>query len=91
MYVKRVYGGGMSDKGVFNSAREICDRFGGQRPLARWLGHDNPTTVSGWVKRTRVPLDQIPQVMDAAQRAGVRVELEDFFRGRLKLPRKRRK
>lgn len=72
-----------------NPALDIANRFGGQRPLARWLGHENPTTVSGWCRRGRVPMAQVPLILDAAQRAGVKVELEDFFRGRLKLPRRR--
>lgn len=62
-----------------NPVRLIAVRFGGQRALARALGHRNPTTVCGWVKRAAVPTRQIPRVIAAAQRERIRLALGDFF------------
>lgn len=62
-----------------NNAAEIIERFGGQSELARLLGHTSPSTVQGWRQRGRIPSWQIPLVLDAAGRAGVKLELADFF------------
>lgn len=70
-----------------NVAEKIVEKFGGLRPLARWLGHVNPSTVQGWVKRGSIPLAQIPYVMDAALRARVKVKLHEFHG---KLPTRKR-
>lgn len=59
-------------------AKRIIDKFGGVYPLARALGHKNPTTVQGWLSRGFVPPRQHEPVWEAAQREGIDLVLSDF-------------
>lgn len=59
-------------------ADRIIGRFGGVRALAGALGHKHPTTVHGWKDRGVIPSKQHQAIWDAAQEAGVRLELRDF-------------
>lgn len=59
-------------------AKKIIDKFGGVYPLARALGHKNPTTVQGWLSRGFVPPRQHEPVWEAAKREGIDLSLSDF-------------
>jgi hypothetical protein len=59
--------------------QKVIQAFGGIRALARALGHANPSTVSGWYRRGRVPWRQIPIVIEAAEMRGIAIEYSDFF------------
>lgn len=59
-------------------AKRIIDRFGGVYPLARALGHRNPTTVQGWLSRGFIPPRQHDPIWQAAQRDGVELAPADF-------------
>jgi hypothetical protein len=59
-------------------ARKIINKFGGVYPLARALGHKNPTTVQGWLSRGFVPPRQHERIWEAAQRDGIELSLADF-------------
>jgi hypothetical protein len=59
-------------------ARKIITKFGGVYPLARALGHKNPTTVQGWLTRGFVPPRQHERIWDAAKRDGIDLSLSDF-------------
>jgi hypothetical protein len=57
----------------------IIGLFGGISALARALGHRHITTVQGWKIRGRVPADQVPEIIAAADRAGIALTHSDFF------------
>jgi hypothetical protein len=59
-------------------AKKIITKFGGVYPLARALGHKNPTTVQGWLSRGFVPPRQHERIWDAAKRDGIDLSLSDF-------------
>jgi len=59
-------------------AKRIIQKFGGVYPMARALGHKNPTTVQGWLNRGFIPPRQHNGVWEAAQRGGVDLNLADF-------------
>ena len=59
-------------------AKRIIDKFGGVYPLARALGHKNPTTVQGWLSRGFVPPRQHDPVWEAAKREGIDLSLAGF-------------
>jgi hypothetical protein len=59
-------------------AKRIIEKFGGVYPLARALGHRNPTTVQGWLSRGFIPPRQHEPIWEAAKRDGVAVSLADF-------------
>lgn len=61
-----------------SQAKRIIDKFGGIYPLARALGHKNPTTVQGWLVRGFVPPRQHEPVWEAAKREGIDLSLADF-------------
>lgn len=61
-----------------SQAKRIIQKFGGVNPLARALGHRNPTTVQGWMNRGFIPPRQHNGVWEAAQREGVDLLLADF-------------
>ncbi len=61
-----------------SQAKRIIDKFGGVYPLARALGHRNPTTVQGWQMRGFIPPRQHNRIWAAAQRDGVALDLADF-------------
>jgi len=61
-----------------SQAKRVIDKFGGVYPLARALGHRNPTTVQGWALRGFIPPRQHNRIWAAAQRDGVALELADF-------------
>ncbi len=46
--------------------REIIDRLGGIREVARMLGHANHTTVQGWHERNSIPVNRWAEVIQAA-------------------------
>lgn len=56
----------------------IVARFGGRVEMAKALGHKNVSTVQGWIDRAAIPPKQQPDVLDAAARLDLRMELEDF-------------
>ena len=62
-------------------AERIIDRFGGISPLARLLGHKHASTVQGWKDRGRIPVWQIPEVMELAEREGIALDWKDFLEG----------
>lgn len=57
----------------------IIRKVGGLRRLAKALGHKNPSTVTGWRQRGRIPDWQKPKVMAAAKACGVEIRPEEFF------------
>jgi hypothetical protein len=59
-------------------AKKIIEKFGGVYPLARALGHKNPTTVQGWLSRGFIPPRQHDPIWEAAKRDGVALSLADF-------------
>jgi hypothetical protein len=59
--------------------KSIIERLGGVRPLARLLGHRNPTTVQGWADRGVIPSRQQQAVLIAARNSGVALTPADFF------------
>jgi hypothetical protein len=61
------------------SVRSVIRLFGGVRPLARALGHVNPTTVHGWYVRGVVPWPQVPVVIEAAAQRGLSVDVADLL------------
>lgn len=61
------------------TAREIIDRFGGIRPLATRLGHQNHTTVQGWWERDLIPAQRQAEVLDAASKAEVELTAADLI------------
>lgn len=61
------------------SVRHVIQRFGGVRPLARALGHPNPSTVAGWNKRSVVPWHEVERVIEAGALRGITVGLEEFL------------
>ena len=62
-----------------SQAEKIIAKFGGVRPLARALGHNNPSTVQGWTRRGYVPAWHQRAVLQAAQREQVDLKPEHFF------------
>ncbi|WP_430739019.1 carph-isopro domain-containing protein [Sphingomonas paeninsulae] len=44
--------------------RDLIASRGGIRPLARALGHKNPSTVQGWWERNSIPEAHLPSVSD---------------------------
>lgn len=59
--------------------RRVVEKLGGVAALARALGHANPTTVHGWVRRKRVPSAQIPNVMKVAAEREIPLTYDEFF------------
>jgi len=57
----------------------IISLFGGIRPLAKALGHNNPSTVQGWLRRGYIPARQQAAVLDAAKRADIPFTTREFF------------
>lgn len=51
----------------------------GLTALANELGHENPSTVSMWKFRGRIPSHQIPKVIEAARKLGKHYTPNDFF------------
>lgn len=43
-------------------AETVIQRFGGIASLARALGHSHRSTVQGWSKSGRIPIDNWPDV-----------------------------
>lgn len=63
---------------LINQAKAIAAKFGGQRKLARALGHSNPTTVSRWVKAGFIRPEHYPAILKAAEGQGVKLTQNDF-------------
>lgn len=61
------------------SHREVIDRFGGIRELARKLEHANHTTVQGWYERSKIPIERWPEVAAAAEKFGVPFNMSDLM------------
>jgi hypothetical protein len=59
--------------------KQIVLTFGGSRRLADILGHENVTTIQGWIKRDNIPSRQIPLVYRASRRLGLGLRLSDFL------------
>ncbi len=59
--------------------RVVIGKFGGVRPLARALGHPNPSTVQGWWVRRRIPWALVERVIEAGDQRGITIELGDFL------------
>jgi hypothetical protein len=57
----------------------IIGLFGGMTPLARALGHTNPTTVQGWKARGIIPARQQANVLEAAGQLGIPLRAEDLI------------
>ena len=38
-----------------NRVQRVVDALGGMSAMSRALGHANPTTVQGWIKRGQIP------------------------------------
>jgi hypothetical protein len=60
----------------------IIEAFGGLTEMARELGHTNPTTVQGWKERGIIPARPQLLILEAANRLGLGIEPQDFFRSR---------
>lgn len=58
--------------------RSVISKFGGVRPLARALGHANPSTVQGWWSRSQIPWRLVEQVIEVGAQRGITIELADF-------------
>lgn len=52
---------------------------GGAARLAALLGHRNPSTVGGWMRRGSIPVWHWPAVRAAAAGAGIVLTNDDFF------------
>ena len=61
------------------SHREVIDRFGGIREMARKLGHTNHTTVQGWYEREKIPVERWPQIESAAKEYGIPFAIADLL------------
>jgi len=59
-------------------ADRIIGRFGGLQATAKALEHRHATTVQGWKERGYIPGKQIPAVLKAAHKLGIKIELSDF-------------
>ena len=57
----------------------IIEAFGGIAPLATALGHRNPSTVQGWKERGRIPSQQQPSVLSAAQKKRLGIGPQHFL------------
>lgn len=62
--------------------REIIERFGGIRPMAKALGHKNPTTVQAWHKNESIPYWRHHEILTAAKRLRLGIKIEDLQEGR---------
>ncbi len=61
-----------NSKGIEN-ARDIIDRFGGIRPMARILGVP-ATTVQGWNKRNMIPSNRRDEILQSANENNIKIE-----------------
>lgn len=61
------------------SHREVIDRFGGIREMARKLEHANHTTVQGWYERSKIPFERWEEVAVAADKFGVDFSMSDLM------------
>lgn len=59
-------------------ADRIIEKFGGINPMARALGHKNPSTVQGWKERGVIPSKQHEAVWQAARSQGIELSLSEF-------------
>ncbi|WP_380873635.1 hypothetical protein ACFB49_42830 [Sphingomonas sp. DBB INV C78] len=57
----------------------IIESFGGIRGMATKLGHRNHTTVQGWADRGLIPAQRQKEVLDAARKYGIEVNLADII------------
>jgi hypothetical protein len=61
-----------------NPAQNVVRRLGGIRKAAR-IVEAPVSTVQGWHDRGVIPSQRIPEVIEKAKRAGIRLKLADFF------------
>lgn len=56
----------------------IVKKFGGTAALARALGIA-PSTVQHWYEGGIIPVQRIPSVLDAANKAGIEIAYSEFI------------
>lgn len=59
--------------------REIIDRLGGIRKVAKMLGHTNHTTVQGWYERDRIPVERWGELIQCDEATTVGLAAADFM------------
>lgn len=64
-----------------NQADAIIQVFGGLTKTARALGHKHCTTVQGWRKSGNIPDWRKGEILQAADQAGVRHQVETILEG----------
>lgn len=63
----------------------VIREFGGVRKLARLLGK-NPSGISRWKRRKRVPTACQRRILELARERGVNITAEDLIMGRYLAP-----
>ena len=58
--------------------KSIIALFGGTRPLARALGHVNPTTVNYWATTGKIPRWRWHEILAAAKTRKIRLAAKAF-------------
>ncbi len=61
--------------------REIIEKFGGVRPMAVALGHNNPTTVQAWAKNRHIPHWRRHEILVAARKKRLGITENDLVNG----------
>lgn len=58
--------------------RDIIAKFSSNSSLARLLGHGHSSNVSYWKAQNRIPKWRWPEVLEAARKRGIPLEITDF-------------
>jgi len=68
----------MTHEALSQAEHIINVKLGGINAAARILGHRNPSTVQGWLKRGFVPGRRPSEVLRRAREAGIAIDKTDF-------------
>jgi hypothetical protein len=64
--------------------RDIIDKLGGIRPLARKLGHESHTKVQGWRDRNSIPIEHWPEILKIEKEDGSTFATDDLLPAELR-------